>query len=62
MITYFMAVYLCLKSKIQRLRLKIRLTPSIVTLEITGVRIDYWLFIVREKMPALNIKTNQILT
>jgi hypothetical protein len=62
MITYFMAVYLCLKSKIQRSRLKIRLTPSIVTLEITGVRIDYWLFIVREKMPALNIKTNQILT
>jgi hypothetical protein len=35
------------------LRLKIRLTPSIITLEIIGVRIDHWLFIVREKCQHL---------
>jgi hypothetical protein len=65
MVTYFMAVYLRLKGKITAFAPKNsintfdyhpRLSPSIITLEIIGVRIDYWLFIVREKMPALNIK------
>ncbi|MFT5559950.1 MAG: hypothetical protein ACI9RZ_002438 [Sphingobacteriales bacterium] len=65
MIINFIAVYLCLKSKITAFTPKNsinifdyhpRLSPSIITLEIIGVRIGYWLFIVREKMPALNMK------
>ena len=56
MIINFIAVYLCLKSKITAFTPKNsintfdyhpRLSPSIITLEIIGVRIGYWFFIVR---------------